>query len=140
MLQQIQFHAEIAAVAPTDVELESTAVIINKGKLQPLIAANGPVPSAIWIGNSIGISSHAQVHFVSDTNYVEREVVKRIAEIPGDHARAFARAIGFWRLRVIGIAEPPDRIELLPGGEAVEFGGYVDEGVNWRDGVGYGIF
>jgi hypothetical protein len=110
LLREVEFHAEVAAIAPTAVKLESAALIIHEGKAQTFVSADGPIPTAIRICNLIGKTSDAGKWLVTDADDVMVEVVKRVAHVPHEFAATFALAIGSWREWIVGIFEPPDGI------------------------------
>jgi hypothetical protein len=117
LLSEVELHAEVAAVAPTAVELKSAALVIHKGEPQTFVLADSPIPAAIWIRNFVGKTSDACKWLVTDADDVVVEVVKRVAHVPHELSAAFALSIsGRWD-RIVGIFEPPDRIRFLTGTE-----------------------
>jgi len=116
-LSEVEFHSEISPIAPAQVELKSTAMIIHKWQPQHAIAAHSPIPSAIWIGDAIGIAANACEMFVANPNHVMIEVMKRVAHVPHEFSAALAfPIIRRWNW-IIGVLKPPDWVQLAPDAE-----------------------
>jgi hypothetical protein len=142
LLSEVKFRAEIAAIAPADVEFEPTALIIDEGEPQGAIATDSPVPAAIWICNTIGIAAHTCEMFVSNADDIVVEIVERIAHVPQEFSAAFIFSVPRRRDGVIGVFEPPDRVQFFPRaeflglmGDVVEHGcrlvGWIRRGRAW---------
>jgi len=117
LLSEVEFHAEIAAVAPAAVELKSAAFIVHKGEPQTFVLADRPIPAAIWIRNFIGKTSDACKWLVSDADDVVVEVVEWVAHVPHEFATTLPLSIPGRRDRIVGISKPPDRVRFLTGVE-----------------------
>src|SRR5262249_6558807 len=100
----------VAAVAPTAIELESVAVIIDEGEPQTFVFADGPVPTAVWIGLSIGKSTDPREMLITNADDILVEVVKWIAQGPHEFAATFSLSIAGRRDWIVRIFEPPEGI------------------------------
>jgi hypothetical protein len=110
LLSEIEFHAEIAAIAPAAIEFKSAALIVDKREPQTFVFADRPIPAAVRIRNLIGKTANPRKWFVTYTNNVVVEVVERITHVPHELSATFALSIpGRWD-RIICIFEPPDGI------------------------------
>jgi hypothetical protein len=118
-LSEVEFHSKIPAVAPTEVKLESAALIIDKRQPQTFVFAHGPIPAAVRLRILIGKSTDSRKWLITDANHVVVEVMKWIAHVPHEFAATFALSIPGRRHRIICIFEPPDWVRLLTGAEFV---------------------
>jgi len=66
-----------------------------------------------------GEPAHTSKGLVVQADDVGIQVVERVAQMPHKISAWFARSVPIWRHRFIGIAKPPNRIQLLALREGV---------------------
>lgn len=85
-------------------------MIIDEGEPQTFVFADGPIPTAVWIGDFIGKTTNAGEGFVTDADDVVVEVVERVAHVPHEFTAAFVLSIPGRRDWIVRIFEPPERV------------------------------
>jgi len=117
LFSKVEFHSKIAAFAPAAIKMEPASVIIQEGKSQTFVTGNSPIPTTIWVSNISREAAHTDKRFVGDTHDVKSEIVARVAQTPGKFSGTFSGSIPLGWNRVVGIPEPPDRVQLLTSAE-----------------------
>ena len=118
LLKKVEFEPEVSALSPAAIKFEMAMVVIDKRQPQTFVAANRPIPTPIGIGDMPGETANPREGLVSDAHDIRGKVVTRIAQMPGELAAAFAGAVPIRRDGIVGVAEPPHRVELLAGTKA----------------------
>jgi len=99
--------------APTEIKSDPAPFIREKRQRHDPATHHFKIPAAVRIGIPSRMTAAAADIFVGHSNDVEIEIVKRIAESPLDCPVRVVWQIPCRRHGVVGIFEPPNRIELV---------------------------
>ena len=112
-MPEIQLDAEVSFLPPTEVKLEFASAIVEKRQGNPFVAGDGEIPAAIRVGWRFRIAAAARGFLMGDADHVEGEIVEGISQMPPCPAKLVVRPIPIRRVRVVGILDPPDRVDFV---------------------------
>jgi hypothetical protein len=118
----VELDPKISTRPPAKVEINLGTSISHEWQTQELVLCDRKIPSAVWIADVLRIPSASHMRLVRDSNHVEGEIVKRISKTPLEDATFMLRPEPPRRFRSINISIPPDRINLVAGGDVRPFG------------------
>ena len=121
LLREIELDAKRPALAPAPIKLEPAMFVIKERKPQPFVAAHGPIPTSVRVEVVRRDAARSREWLVLQSDDVTIEVVTWVAQVPHEIPAAFARTIPIRRDRFVGVAEPPNRVDLSTGAEMVRW-------------------